>query len=113
MCEKRKDEYCSKHVNNNFSYEIRSYNAIESDWLQGVDANRLGGGVNPIIIKCVLFLHKGLNAEKIVVECEIASLNYALFAQSNRLTIRDDNLHLDAMMLRIMHRLLCFQGWTG
>ena len=34
-----------------------------------------GGGVNTIIIKCVLFLHKRLNAEKIVVECDIASLN--------------------------------------
>ena len=45
------------------------------------------------LIKCVLFLHKG-NAEKIVVEYDIASLNYALFAQSNRLTIREDNLYL-------------------
>ena len=44
----------------------------------------------------MLFLHKGLNAEKIVVECDIASLNYALFAQSNRLTIREDNLYLHA-----------------
>ena len=34
--------------------------------------------------------------EKIVVECDIASLNYALFAQSNRLTIREDNLYLHA-----------------
>ena len=44
----------------------------------------------------MLFLQKGLNAEKIVVECDIASLNYALFAQSNRLTIREDNLYLHA-----------------
>ena len=95
LCEKRK-EYCNKHVNKNFSHEIRSYNAIESDRLQGVNANRLGGGVNTIIIKCVLFLHKGLNAEKIVVECDIASLNYASFAHSNRLTIREDNLYLHA-----------------
>ena len=48
------------------------------------------------MIKCVLFLQKGLNAEKIVVECDIASLNYALFAQSSRLTIREDNLYLHA-----------------
>ena len=48
------------------------------------------------MIKCVLFLHKGLNAEKIVVECDFASLNYALFAQSNRLTIREDSLYLHA-----------------
>ena len=39
------------------------------------------------MIKCVLFLQKGLNAEKIVVECDVASLNYALSAQSKRLTI--------------------------
>ena len=67
LCEKRKDESCNKHVNKNFSYEIRSYNAIESDWLQGVNSNRLGGVVNTIMIKCVLFLQKELNAEKIVV----------------------------------------------
>ena len=48
------------------------------------------------MIKCVLFLRKGLNAEKIVVECDIASLIYALYAQSNRLTIREDNLYLHA-----------------
>ena len=54
-------------MNKNFSYEITSYNAIQSDWLQGVNSNRLGGGVNTIMIKCVLFLQKGLNAEKIVV----------------------------------------------
>ena len=42
----------------------------------------------------MLFLHKGLNAEKIVAECDIASLNYALFTQSNRFTIQEDNLHL-------------------
>ena len=30
-------------------------------------SNRLGGGVNTIMIKCVLFLQKELNAEKIVV----------------------------------------------
>ena len=47
----------------------------------------------------MLFLHKGLNAEKIVVKCNIASLNYALFEQSNRLTIREDNLNLHAMHL--------------
>ena len=35
--------------------------------LQGVNSNRLGGGVNSIMIKCVLFLQKGLIAEKIVV----------------------------------------------
>ena len=46
--------------------------------------------------KCVLFLHKELNAENIVVECDIASLNYTLFVQSNRLTIREDNLYLHA-----------------
>ena len=34
--------------------------------------------------------------EKIVVECDIASPNYTLFAQSNRLTIREDNLYLHA-----------------
>ena len=45
----------------------------------------------------MLFLHEGLNVEKIVVECDIASLNYTLFAQSNRLTIREDNLYLHAM----------------
>ena len=56
----------------------------------------MGGGVNTIIIKCVLFLQKGLNAETIVVECDIASLNYALFSQSNRLTIQEDNLYLHA-----------------
>ena len=67
MCEKRKDEYCNKHVNKNFSYEITSYNAIQSDWLQGVNLNRLGGEVNTIMIKCVLFLRKGLNVEKNVV----------------------------------------------
>ena len=39
----------------------------------------------------MLFLHKGLNAEKIVVECDIASLNYALFALLYRLTIREVN----------------------
>ena len=48
------------------------------------------------MIKCVLFLLKGLNAEKIVVEFDIASLNYALFAQSNRLTVLEDNLYLHA-----------------
>ena len=48
------------------------------------------------MINCVLFLHKGLNAEKIVVECDIAPLNYALFAHSNRLTIRENNLYLQA-----------------
>ena len=48
------------------------------------------------MIKCRLFLRKGSNAEKIVVECDIASLNYALFVQSNRLTIREDNLYLHA-----------------
>ena len=48
------------------------------------------------MIKCVLFLHKGFNAEKIVIECDIASLNYALFVQSNRLTMREDNLYLHA-----------------
>ena len=37
-----------------------------------------------------------VNAEKIVVECDFASLNYALFAHSNRLTIREDNLYLHA-----------------
>ena len=63
------------------------------------------------MIKCVLFLQKELNAEKIVVECDIVSLNYVLFAQSNRLTIREDNLYL--LALSIMHRLLSFQGWTG
>ena len=52
----------------------------------------MGRGVNPIIIKCMLFLQKGLIAEKIVVECDIALLNYALFAQSNHLTIQS-NLH--------------------
>ena len=78
--------------------------------LQGVDANSLGGGVNTIIIKCVLFLHKGLNAEKIVVECDIASPNYALFAQSNRLNFERITY---TRMLRIMHRVLCFQRWTG
>ena len=57
----------NKHVNKNFSYEITSYNAIQSDWLQRVNSNRLGGGVNTIMIKCVMFLQKGLNAEKIVV----------------------------------------------
>ena len=46
--------------------------------------------------KCVSFLQKGLNAEKTVVECNVASLNYALFAQSNLLTIREDNLYLHA-----------------
>ena len=48
------------------------------------------------MIKCVLFLQKGLNEEKIVVECDIAPLNFALFAQLNRLTIREDNLYLHA-----------------
>ena len=28
LCEKRKDEFCNKHVNKNFSYEVTSYNAI-------------------------------------------------------------------------------------
>ena len=42
------------------------------------------------MIKCMLFLQKRLIAEKIVVECDIASLNYALFAQSNRLTIQSN-----------------------
>ena len=58
----------------------------------------MGGEVNTIIslIKCMLFLHKGLNAEQNVVECDIASLNYALFVQSNRLTVREDNLYLHA-----------------
>ena len=46
--------------------------------------------------KCVLFLQKGLNAEKIVVQCDIASFNYSLFTQSNRLTYREDNLYLQA-----------------
>ena len=63
-----------------------------------------GVGVNTIMIKCVVFLQKGLNAEKIVLECDIGifyfayqqSLNYALFAQSNRSTIREDNLYLHA-----------------
>ena len=63
-------------------------------------------------MKYVLFLHKRLNAEKIVVECDIASLNYALFALLNRLTIRQVN-QTYTCMLRIVHRLLCFQGWTG
>ena len=49
-----------------------------------------------MMIKCVLFLQKELNEEKIVVECNIASLNFALFARSNRLTIREDNLYLHA-----------------
>ena len=35
-------------------------------------------------------MQKGLIAEKIVVECDIAWLNYALFAQSNRLTIQSN-----------------------
>ena len=48
------------------------------------------------MIKCVLFLQKGLNAEKIVVKCDVASLNYALFVRSNSLTIREDNLYLHA-----------------
>ena len=48
------------------------------------------------MIKCVLFLQKGLNAEKIVVECDVASLNYTLFGQSNRLTNREDSLYLHA-----------------
>ena len=56
---------------------------ITRSWLKP-----LGGGVNTIIIKYVLFLHKGLNAEKIVVKCDITSLNYALFALLNRLTIQ-------------------------
>ena len=43
-----------------------------------------------------MFLQKGLNVEKIVVECDIASLNYALSVQSNRLTIRKDNLYQHA-----------------
>ena len=69
---------------------------MEFDWSQGVNANRLGEGVNTIMIKCVLFLQKGLNAENIAVECDIASLNYVLFTQSNRLTIQEDNLYLHA-----------------
>ena len=32
------------------------------------------------MIKCVLFLHKGSNAEKIVVQYDIASFIYALYA---------------------------------
>ena len=67
LCEKRKDEYCNKHVNKNFGYEIKSYNTDESDWSQAVNTNRVGGEVNIIMIKCVLFLQKGSNAEKIVV----------------------------------------------
>ena len=66
--------------------------------------------MNTIMIKCLLFLQRGLNAEKIVVECDIASLNYALFAQSNRLTIQEVS-QTYTCMLRIIHRLLCFQGW--
>ena len=31
-----------------------------------------------------------------VVACDIASLHYALFAQSNRLTIREDSQYLHA-----------------
>ena len=85
-----------KYVNKNFSYLIRSYNAIESDWLQGVNTNRLGGGVNIILIKCALFLQKGLNVEKIVISYNIASLIYALYAQANRLTIWVNNLYLHA-----------------
>ena len=42
------------------------------------------------MIKCMLFLQKGLIAEKIVVECDIASLNYALFTHSNHLTIQSN-----------------------
>ena len=57
----------NKHVDKNFSYEITSYNAIHSDWLQRVNSNRFGGRVNTIMIKCGLLLQKGLNAEKIVV----------------------------------------------
>ena len=57
----------NKHVNKNFSSEITSYNAIQSDWLQRVNSNHKGAGVNTIMIKCVMFLQKGLNAEKIVV----------------------------------------------
>ena len=34
--------------------------------------------------------------EKIVVEYDIASLIYALYVQSNHLTIREDNLYLHA-----------------
>ena len=45
-----------------------------------------------MMTKCVLFLQKGIDAEKIAVECDIASLNYASFTQSNRLRIREDNL---------------------
>ena len=41
---KKKDEYCNKHVNINLSDEIRSYNATECDWLQGV--NTIDGQVN-------------------------------------------------------------------
>ena len=59
----------------------------------------------------MLFLHKGLNTEKIVVARDIASLNYALFAQSNRLTIREDSLYLHAT-----HHApsdCVSKGWTG
>ena len=49
------------------------------------------------MIKCVWFLQKGLNAGKIVVECDIAlSLNSALFVLSSHLTIREDSLYLHA-----------------
>ena len=48
------------------------------------------------MIKCVLFLRKGSNAKKIALQYDIASLIYALYAQSNHLTIREDNLHLHA-----------------
>ena len=89
----KKDEYCNKHVNKNLAMKlgvIMQLNLID------YRVDRLGGRVNTIRIKCVLFLKKKLNAEKIVVECDIVSLNYSLFTQSNRLTIREDNLYLHA-----------------
>ena len=56
------------------------------------------GGVNTIMIKCVLFLQKRLNAEKIVVWC----------VRALKLTISENNLHLHAT-----HHATSTVSWGG
>ena len=110
LCEKKKDEYCNKHVKKILgmkSVVIMQFNLIDYKELKQTAWGRSQHNND----KMRVVFAQGIKCRKDLVARDIASLNYALFAQSKRLTIREDSLYLHAT-----HHApsdCVSKGWTG